>query len=627
MTAVDVETLHTRPRATQSLADRATHLVPEWNVERNGELTPHNTSGGSDEPVWWQCTTCSHEWKAAPRARIRGSGCPPCAFKKNATKARTPKAGQSFADRSPHLILSWHPIRNGTLTPWQIKPCSSELIWWICPDCNFEWEAPPARRTFGKGCPACGRKKRGQHRATPLPRRSLADTHPHLLREWHPTRNGALTPTDLRPGSNRAVWWICQECQHEWERRVKIRAGSDDGGCPECRPAHRGGRRQPITDGTALSDAYPEVSAEWHPIRNEDLAPNEVTYGSDHMAWWQCQGCGHEWQARVHKRTSGKRGCPPCANAQNGVRLRVPKPGRSLAALHPYLVKEWDGAKNAGVTPDSIRPTTRDLYWWCDEAGHRWQESPLNRTRRRTPGCTDCGLWGTSVEEIRLRHELIAAGVPAAETPVILGRFRNGRPLSCDIVCETWRVAIDFDGHRFHRHAANVARDTRKTAELVEQGWTVIRVRENLPPIGPHDVAVKLNSSELDRAKAVLAKLVELGFQVAHSAEYIASTFPWATRESTWASQVRIPADRTLAATHPELAAEWHPTKNGALTPSRIRPASQHRIWWLCSKCGREWSTLLVSRTSHTPARLCRCGRPSPGPAQPMEETTPTTAT
>ena len=30
---------------------------------------------------------------------------------------------------------------------------------------------------------------------TTLTKQSLAETHPHLIDEWHPTKNGDLTPT------------------------------------------------------------------------------------------------------------------------------------------------------------------------------------------------------------------------------------------------------------------------------------------------------------------------------------------------------------------------------------------------------------------------------------------------
>ncbi|OLS25032.1 MAG: hypothetical protein HeimC3_16620 [Candidatus Heimdallarchaeota archaeon LC_3] len=39
-----------------------------------------------------------------------------------------------------------------------------------------------------------------------------------------------------------------------------------------------------------------------------------------------------------------------------------------------------------------------------------------------------------------------------------------------------------------------------------------------------------------------------------------------------------------LTTTHPEIASEWHPTKNGDLTADKVTKGSKRRIIWLCPK-------------------------------------------
>ncbi|WP_081906541.1 MULTISPECIES: zinc-ribbon domain-containing protein [Actinomycetes] len=46
----------------------------------------------------------------------------------------------------------------------------------------------------------------------------------------------------------------------------------------------------------------------------------------------------------------------------------------------------------------------------------------------------------------------------------------------------------------------------------------------------------------------------------------------------------------SLADIRPEIAEEWHPTKNKPLTPHDVKPASAKLIWWLCVK-GHAWQT------------------------------------
>ena len=48
---------------------------------------------------------------------------------------------------------------------------------------------------------------------------------------------------------------------------------------------------------------------------------------------------------------------------------------------------------------------------------------------------------------------------------------------------------------------------------------------------------------------------------------------------------------------YPELVKEWHPTKNGDLTPKDVTHGSSKKIWWLCSKGHSHYSTV-SNRTS-----------------------------
>lgn len=47
----------------------------------------------------------------------------------------------------------------------------------------------------------------------------------------------------------------------------------------------------------------------------------------------------------------------------------------------------------------------------------------------------------------------------------------------------------------------------------------------------------------------------------------------------------------------PGLAAQWHPTKNGAFQPDQVAPGSHRKAWWRC-EAGHEWQASVTSRTS-----------------------------
>lgn len=69
----------------------------------------------------------------------------------------------------------------------------------------------------------------------------------------------------------------------------------------------------------------------------------------------------------------------------------------------------------------------------------------------------------------------------------------------------------------------------------------------------------------------------------------------------------------SLASTHPDVAAEWHPTRNGALTAGQVGPGTKRSIWWKCMKHGHEWETAPNNRTKGNGCPYCGNRRVLPG--------------
>ena len=64
-----------------------------------------------------------------------------------------------------------------------------------------------------------------------------------------------------------------------------------------------------------------------------------------------------------------------------------------------------------------------------------------------------------------------------------------------------------------------------------------------------------------------------------------------------------------LLFTHPELAKDWHPTKNGELKPSMFKAGTDHKVWWLCPTCGNEYEAAINKRTTNkNPTGCPKCG-------------------
>ena len=68
-----------------------------------------------------------------------------------------------------------------------------------------------------------------------------------------------------------------------------------------------------------------------------------------------------------------------------------------------------------------------------------------------------------------------------------------------------------------------------------------------------------------------------------------------------------------LATLRPNLAAQWHPTKNAPLTPESVTLNSNRSVWWQCS-LGHEWRTQIGRRTQgNTGCPVCVGKQVEPG--------------
>ena len=175
---------------------------------------------GSKEKIPCQCNVCNHEWHASPQALLAGRGCPKCGDRAagKLTSERKRLDSQTFknriAEKSPSLEL---------LSDYK---CTKEKIKTRCRKCGYTWMASPISLNAGSLCPACANHVvfRGHN--------DLGTVNPNLSAEWHPIKNGSLTPADVVAGSTKRVWWQCSK-GHEWKAQICERHRRNLG-CPQC---------------------------------------------------------------------------------------------------------------------------------------------------------------------------------------------------------------------------------------------------------------------------------------------------------------------------------------------------------------------------------------------------------
>ena len=165
---------------------------------------------------------------------------------------RSPPIGECLGAIRPGLATQWHPTKNGNLLVSDVFPNASLKVWWQCEN-GHEWQSTINSRK-NEICPFCAGKRA-------CPDNNLLARNPSLAAQWHPTKNGELTPLDVLPKSNKKVWWVCGN-GHEWQATITSRTSGS--GCPYC-----GGKK---TNGAnCLETINPSLAKEWHPIMSPPI--------------------------------------------------------------------------------------------------------------------------------------------------------------------------------------------------------------------------------------------------------------------------------------------------------------------------------------------------------------------
>ncbi len=551
-----------RPVRKKSLALTHRALSREWHPTKNGRLRPSDVSSGSGYKAWWRCPRDrKHEWQASIGNRARGRGCPCCAGNV-VTKDR------SFAASHPELAKQWDKKRNGTLTPSDVSSGSGRNVWWKCSrgfDHVWRTTVGARARARGDGCPMCA----GQRASLAT---SLDQRYPHVARFWHPTKNKKLTPMDVLPASHRKVWWRCRrDPDHEWQAPVQ-RVTRARNVCPYC------DLRRP-SKTSSLAAKFPRIAKEWHPTKNGARRPEDITPGSHDRVWWRCNRNGkHEWRARIQTRTRTDQGCPECARD----RIR----DRSIVVLFPRIAREWHPTKNR-TGPELVAPGSNQRAWWrcTKDQRHEWATAVQNRTRIGS-GCPYCrGMRATADHSLATKFPAVAREwhptkngdlAPADVTP------RSGRSV-------WWQCKKDAR-HVWRARVANRAHPKSTCVFCVGQR---VLAQESLAAHYPR------LAKELDRVKhgrgpdEISARNTKvLWWRCAKGPDH-----EWRAKirvraagrgKCPFCEGKRVSVTNCLATVFPEIARDWHPTKNGRATPREVLATLPSPAWWQCRR-GHAW--------------------------------------
>ena len=210
---------------------------------------------------------------------------------------------------------------------------------------------------------------------------SLAALYPEIAKEWHPSKNGKLTPDLFIPGSSERAWWLCPKCGNEWQASIVNRTKGH--GCDICATS-----RRKITKKDTILSRRGSIDKKWCLLdwdyEENEYGPEYYTNGSGEVVSWRCHNCGYKWKTPICNRTRDyKNGCPLCSGKEivSGI--------NDLPTVKPELMEEWDYENNTEIDPTTVgRGSHEYVSWKCKICGYRWTAQIYNRANGK--GCPCC---------------------------------------------------------------------------------------------------------------------------------------------------------------------------------------------------------------------------------------------
>lgn len=277
---------------------------------------------------------------------------------------------------------------------------------------------------------------------------------------------------------------------------------------------------------------------------------------------------------------------------------------KSLAALFPRVASEWHPIKNGDLGPGDVGPHTSSKAWWqCpNDATHVWYGTISNHTAVHCCHGTGCI---TCIEAAELTTASLAACAPAVAAewhptkngPRLPDQVRPNSEVSVWWQCRldpahVWRspplnrvkrgAGCPFCRRRAPRSPGASLADRRP--EIAAQWHPTANA-----PLTPDRIAPASKERVTWICPADASHIWQSS--VAHRTSARGSGCP------TCATQKRS-QETSLAACNPDVAREWHPTKNGSLGPADVMRASSRKVWWQCCRAPQhQWRTSVGKRT------------------------------
>ncbi len=422
---------------------------------------------------------------------------------------------------------------------------------------------------------------------------TLSKHSPHLLSEIDYEKNKDFDPSKVGFSSTTKIWWKCKN-NHSYYASIGSRTRDKGTGCPIC-------ANQKLLKGyNDLKSRFPKIAEDWDNEKNYPIKSDDIFPGTNKKYWWKCSN-GHSYYKSPASRTNLKTGCPICANKE------VLKGYNDIATTNPKILDKWNYEKNneLGIYPDSVTKVSGKKVWWKCEKGHEWLATIAHITYGR--GCPICNTGKqTSFPEQAILYYIEQIDSSCDEDYPAL------QEVIIDIIKNIYNkeIIINLDADRDKIYNNYLFKEIDNSLASNSKIIKYFDKEKNLN-VKPEYITRSSGKKvwwKCDKGHSFQAPVhsIDQGMYCPICREELIKKGGLIPLDEKYIKRLKFSDDiKSLALDSPDIAKEWDYDKNYPIKPENVVSRSSKKFWWKCSKCGYEWQTTPLVRTSGRGCKKC----------------------
>lgn len=261
---------------------------------------------------------------------------------------------------------------------------------------------------------------------------------------------------------------------------------------------------------------------------------------------------------------------------------------RFLVDEQPSIAAQWHPTLNSHLDRETIGPGSHKRVHWTCATGHEWQASVHSRVAGS--GCPTCAGYVPRGRISLARH-----------SPDVAAQWHPRNDLTPDGVGPGSQRKVWWHCPAGHEYEARIANRTRGTgcprcarSGVLPSARPLSELPDLLAQVDPDQ------NEGIDAARILSNDKIKLQWRCPRGHRWQTMVRHRAVAGSGCPRCARRRTAPRLQEAHPELASEWHPSRNPGLAPTRLTAGSQRVVWWKRGECNGEYRAQSYHRVRGT---------------------------